>query len=401
MTISRREVICLSIFQGFEAFNDNAIRFAFVLLGLHYGSLYLVLPLILFSGPHLVFTRFSHLAFSNTKRSLILIKALEFVWVVIGIYGLLNDDIWALAIATFLTGVLVSFMAPLRLAYVSKVGSEEQNLGVTATIESATVIMIALGTVFGTFCIEAGYLYLLCLVMIAFMVVGSLALIPLPSYDLNAIRDPNTSDSETPGGIRLKDAPAELSQSYWYAVLIPAGGMLVLRLLSAQLPPMMKEYVAVPMIATIVASGVSFFILLAGVTATRVQETSRKLICWAMVSMVAATLAGYCLIASFSNLALICFILSLSVAVYLLDLCYLRGISNLQIFCQRRRLIDGLPRFFRLYHGSLIAFSIGVMFFIEAFSLYPMLLALCVLILAYGLFYLKYLRSLSARVFIK
>lgn len=376
------------VLQGLEAFNDNAIRFAFVLWGSHYSPFYIVLPLILFSGPHLIFTRFAHLTFSNTKRSLLLLKALEFVWVVIGIYGILYDNFWGLAISTFLSGVLVSFIAPLRLAYVSKVGTEEQNLGATAALESGTVVMIALGTVFGTFCIESGSLYLLSAVMMGLTLLGSLALIPLPRHNLNELKG-----SATKPGIKLKDAPAELSRSYWIEVMIPAGGMLILRLLSAQLPPTMKEYVAVPMIATIIASVVSLFILLAGITATHIKESSRTLAQGAMLFMVVATLAGYGLIASFSHITLIVFVLSLSVAVYLLDLGYLRGVSNLQIFCQRQNLSDGLAKFFRIYHTSLIVFSLGAMFFSEFFGLYPIPLALCLLFVAYCCYYLKYLKA--------
>lgn len=184
--ILQRRFLAYFVTQFLGAFNDNAFRFAFVMLvtyrigdDLPMDSRMLVtLASGLFILPFFLFSAFSgQLADRYSKRAMIrILKVSELFLMVVAVVGFLTTNAVLLLVLVFLMGSQSACFGPLKYSIIPEILSRREILPANAWTQGGTFFAIILGTLFGSALIGVdGGVYLICGLVVAAAVGGLIA----------------------------------------------------------------------------------------------------------------------------------------------------------------------------------------------------------------------------------
>jgi acyl-[acyl-carrier-protein]-phospholipid O-acyltransferase / long-chain-fatty-acid--[acyl-carrier-protein] ligase len=194
--------------QFLGAFNDNAYRFAFVMLATYRlqdqlemeERTLVTLASGLFMLPFFIFSAFAgQLADKFSKRKMIrILKVTEFILMSLAAVGFVTANVWMLLTLLFFMGAQSAFFGPLKYGILPQLMPKRELLPANAWTQGGTFFAIILGTVFGSAlaAFEAGTLVISTLVVGAALLgfLASWFIPPTPpadpgiEIDLNLIR---------------------------------------------------------------------------------------------------------------------------------------------------------------------------------------------------------------------
>lgn len=189
--LSLRRFFPLFVTQFLEAFNDNYLKSAVIIL-IAYGiarnnafhaELYSALGQALFIFPLLALSALAgQLADKYDKAVLIrIIKGVELLAMLIAAIGFFTNNIVLLFSAIFLMGVHSTFFGPIKYAILPDVLTKEELIGGNALIEGSTFIAILLGTIVGgVFLVASGGNSPTAIIGLLFALVGLLSAFFIP-----------------------------------------------------------------------------------------------------------------------------------------------------------------------------------------------------------------------------
>src|SRR5204862_183717 len=110
-----------------------------------------ILPFVLFSATA------GQLADKMEKSKLIrLVKTLEIAIMLLGAYGLIAHQLWALFGALFMMGVHSTLFGPVKYAYLPQHLDDRELVGGNGMVEMGTFVAILVGTMLGGSLIAVG-----------------------------------------------------------------------------------------------------------------------------------------------------------------------------------------------------------------------------------------------------
>jgi len=144
--------------QFLGAFNDNALRFAIIMLFATHAPVddntsrsLIALTGAIFIAPFLIFSATAgQIADKFEKANLIKqIKSAELVVILIAGYGFITSNYYVLLLALFLMGTQSTFFGPLKYAILPQHVRKEELLSANAALQATTYAAILLGTISG------------------------------------------------------------------------------------------------------------------------------------------------------------------------------------------------------------------------------------------------------------
>jgi MFS family permease len=172
--------------QFLGAFNDNAMRFAIIVLIATHGSMddslsrsLIALTGAVFIAPFLVFSAMAGQIADKFEKSKIIkhIKSAELVVITIAGYGFIANNYYLLLLALFLMGTQSAFFGPLKYAIIPQHVRKEELTSANAALQASTYIAILLGTISGGILIDQDHDETFLIVVLGFSiaVLGRLA----------------------------------------------------------------------------------------------------------------------------------------------------------------------------------------------------------------------------------
>ncbi|GAB1401888.1 hypothetical protein MASR1M68_07990 [Elusimicrobiota bacterium] len=155
-----RSFFSLYTAQFLGLFNDNFFRSAFAtfvvfdLVSLAEANRALILSLMvaLFMLPFFLFSATAGEFIDKYRKDSILkiIKILQFLVVIIAIFGFVFKSIWMLLLVLFLLGVLSAVLSPLKFSILPEILENKDLVCANSLIQAGTYISIVLGVIFGS-----------------------------------------------------------------------------------------------------------------------------------------------------------------------------------------------------------------------------------------------------------
>jgi len=138
--------------QFLGAFNDNAFKFVIAALTVDMveqtgGTFYLALSGAVFILPFLLFSTFAgYLADRFSKQKIIVgTKCLELIVMIIGLFALINGNIWPMLIVLFFMGLQSTFFSPSKYGILPEILTDEEMSEGNGAIQMWTYVAILLG----------------------------------------------------------------------------------------------------------------------------------------------------------------------------------------------------------------------------------------------------------------
>ncbi len=189
--ILQRGFLAYFVTQFLGAFNDNAFRFAFVMLATYRigddlpmdTRMLVTLASGLFILPFFLFSAFAgQLADRFSKRSMIrILKCTELGLMLLAVIGFLTANATLLLVLVFLMGTQSACFGPLKYSIIPELLSRKEILPANAWTQGGTFFAIILGTLFGSALVGVeGGVYLISGLVVAAAVGGLIAAWLLP-----------------------------------------------------------------------------------------------------------------------------------------------------------------------------------------------------------------------------
>ncbi|MDD5021804.1 MAG: MFS transporter [Endomicrobiaceae bacterium] len=184
-----RPFFSLYIAQFLGVFNDNFFRSAFAmfvvfeLISLTEKSKSLIVSLMvaLFMLPFFLFSATAGEFIDKYRKDYILkaVKILQFLVVIIAIFGFVFKNIWLLLFVLFLLGVLAALLSPLKFSILPEILENKDLVCANSLIQAGTYISMVLGVIFGSMLYHFDKTLLL-VILVAVAFIGIIASLFLP-----------------------------------------------------------------------------------------------------------------------------------------------------------------------------------------------------------------------------